>query len=196
MGISAARADIYTWTDASGRVNISNLAPPEGARVTSVLHETPKPPRPQGEAPPQPDVRMLAESVMQLEAELDSARRQPPPAVVYAAAPPQPQYLPQAIPQYSYPEPAPAPSYGYGCDPSMFGCGFAWSPWGYPASIVVVRSPGVRRPAFHGMHRPVYPQPIARGTPHYGGPNYGGPHSGSPHSGGSPGRPSPGMSRR
>ena len=56
-----ARADIYTWTDAGGRVNISNLAPPEGARVTSVLHETPKPTRPQGETPPQPDVRMLAE---------------------------------------------------------------------------------------------------------------------------------------
>ena len=28
-----AHADIYTWTDESGRVNISNLAPPEGARV-------------------------------------------------------------------------------------------------------------------------------------------------------------------
>jgi len=180
MGLSAARADIYTWTDAGGRVNISNLAPPEGARVTSVLHEAPKPLRPQQpvETAPQPDVRALAERVMQLESELDLARRQPPP-VLYAAAPQQPQYAPQPIPQYSYPEPAQAPSYGYGCDPSWLGCGYAWSPWGYPASIVVVRSPGFRRPAFHGMHRPVYPQPV------------------SPRPGGPPGRPSPGgMGRR
>ncbi len=82
MGLSAARADIYTWTDAGGRVNISNLAPPEGARVTSVLHEAPKPARPQQpvETAPQPDVRALAERVMQLESELDLARRQPPPS--------------------------------------------------------------------------------------------------------------------
>src|SRR6478672_6987900 len=118
MGISPASADIYTWTDAGGRVNISNLAPPEGARVTSVLHEAPKPARSQAvETAPQPDVRALAERVMQLESELDLARRQPPPTVVYAAAPPQPQYSAQPIPQYAYPDPAPAPSYGYG-----YGC--------------------------------------------------------------------------
>ena len=175
--MSAARADIFTWTDASGRVNISNLAPPEGARVTSVLHEAPKPARPQPppETAPQSDVRALADRVMQLEWELDLAKRQPPPTVVYAAAPPQPQYPPQPIPQYSYPEPA--PGYGsYGCDPSWLGCGFAWSPWGYPASIVVVRSPGFHRPAFHGMHRPVHPQPV--------GPRPGGPSGGRPSPGG------------
>jgi len=181
MGIAAARADIYTWTDMNGRVNISNLAPPEGARVTSVLHETPRPARPQQppEALPQPDVLALSNRVQQLEWELDAARRQPPPAMVYAAAPPQPQYPVQPVPQYSYPEPAPTPSYGYGCDPSWFGCGLAWSPWGYPASVVVLASPGFRRSGFHGMHRPVYPQPV------------------HPHPGGPPGRPSPGaMNRR
>ncbi len=183
MGVSPAHADIYTWTDPNGRVNISNVAPPEGARVTSVLHEAPKPERPQQpvDTAPQPDVRALTDRVMQLEWELDQARRQPPPTAVYAAAPPQPQYPPQPVPQYSYPEPAPSyGSYGsYGCDPSGLGCGLAWSPWGYPASIVVVRSPGFHRPPFHGMHRPVYPQPVR------------------PHPGGPPGRPSAGgMNRR
>ena len=180
MGISTARADIYTWTDVGGRVNISNLAPPEGARVTSVLHENPTRARSQAvETAPQPDVRALAERVMQLESELDLARRQPPPTAVYAAAPPQPQY--PAQPQYAYPDPQysypeAAPSYGYGCDPSWLGCGFGYSPWAYPAGIVVVRSPGFRRPAFHGMHRPVYPQPV--------GPRPGGPSGGRPSLGG------------
>ena len=40
-GLEAAQAAIYTWTDASGRVNVSNLAPPEGTRVTSVVPESP-----------------------------------------------------------------------------------------------------------------------------------------------------------
>lgn len=184
MGIPAARADIYTWTDATGRVNISNLAPPEGVRVTSVLHEAPKPAarsQPPIETAPQPDAQALADRVRQLEWDLELARRQPPPTVIYAAAPPQPQYPPQPIPQYSYNyEPPPAPSYGYGCDPSWLGCGFAWSPWAYPANIVVLRTPGFHRhAAFRGMNRPAYPQPVR------------------PHPGALPGRPSPGgMHRR
>ena len=41
---SAASAQtIYTWTDASGRINVSNLPPPDGARVSHVVHETPPP---------------------------------------------------------------------------------------------------------------------------------------------------------
>jgi len=39
--MGAAHADIYTWTDARGTVNISNVAPPEGIHVTTVMHEDP-----------------------------------------------------------------------------------------------------------------------------------------------------------
>ena len=46
LGSQLARADIYTWVDTSGTVNVSNIAPPEGTRVTIVtetLEVEPKP---------------------------------------------------------------------------------------------------------------------------------------------------------
>ena len=177
LGVPAAHADIYTWTDATGRVNISNLTPPDGARVTSVLREAPRPaamrPEPAVDLPPQADVQALAERVRQLEREVDLARRQPPPPMVYAAAPAQP------MSQYPYPmDAASPPNYGYGCDPSWAGCGgFLGAPFGYPASVVVLRPSGFRRPgAFHGMHRAAMPPMRPPGQP--------------------PGRPPGGMHRR
>ena len=41
LGTQLARADVYTWTDASGRLNVSNIAPPEGVHVSRVVHEDP-----------------------------------------------------------------------------------------------------------------------------------------------------------
>jgi hypothetical protein len=158
LNVPTARADIYTWTDANGRVNISNLAPPDGVQVTSVLRETPKPVVPMQLAvtsAPQQDVQMLNDRVRQLEMEVELARRQTPaaPTIIYAGAP-----AAQPPAQYSYaPEPAEAPTYGYGnsypygCDPSWFGCGFGfgYSPyWSYPGSIVVVNTPVFHRHDF------------------------------------------------
>jgi len=37
FGPQLAHADIYTWVDASGAINVSNLAPPDGVRVTNIL---------------------------------------------------------------------------------------------------------------------------------------------------------------
>jgi len=171
-----ARADIYTWTDANGRVNISNLAPPDGVQVTSVVRETPKPLVPmQLAAPsaPQQDVQVLSDRVRQLELEVELARRQTPaaaPTIIYANAP-----APQPPAQYSYaPEPAPSYGYGYGyggygCDPSWFGCGFGYgyAPYWYPAGIVVVRASNFHRNDFgHGRFpgaRPPIATPV-RGT--------------------------------
>src|SRR5215471_6583639 len=133
LNIPVARADIYTWTDANGRVNISNLAPPDGVQVTSVVRETPKPLVPMqfaAPSPPQQDVQVLSDRVRQLELEVELARRQAPavaPTIIYANVPAQ-----QPPAQYSYaPEPAPSYGYGYGyggygCDPSWFGCGFGY----------------------------------------------------------------------
>ena len=36
FGLQPAHVDLYTWVDASGGVNVSNLAPPEGVRITKV----------------------------------------------------------------------------------------------------------------------------------------------------------------
>src|SRR3954452_14923482 len=40
----AAHADIYTWVDASGAVNVTNLPPPKSARVIHVVPDSPRPP--------------------------------------------------------------------------------------------------------------------------------------------------------
>jgi hypothetical protein len=37
FGLQPAHADLYTWVDASGGVNVSNLPPPEGVRITNVI---------------------------------------------------------------------------------------------------------------------------------------------------------------
>ena len=37
LGLQPAYADLYTWVDASGGVNVSNLTPPEGVRITKVI---------------------------------------------------------------------------------------------------------------------------------------------------------------
>ena len=34
LGLPCAQADVYTWVDASGNVNVSTLTPPEDARIT------------------------------------------------------------------------------------------------------------------------------------------------------------------
>ena len=192
LNASIARADIYTWTDANGRVNISNVAPPEGARVTSVVREAPKPVVPMALAvtsAPQQDVQALNDRLRQLELEVELAKRQPPPpTVIYAAAPA------QAPVQYNYaPEPAPAPNYGYGygyangCDPSWFGCGFGYgySPyWYYPAGIVVIKTPQFHRHDFgHGRFPTVNPLP-GRGGFGQGRPSAPGPRSPGGMSGG------------
>jgi hypothetical protein len=41
FGLQAAHADLYTWVDASGGVNVSNLTPPEGVRITNVIVASP-----------------------------------------------------------------------------------------------------------------------------------------------------------
>jgi len=158
-----ARADIYTWVDASGNTNVSNLAPPDGVKVTKVQRALP----PEvvaredaaREAARQAETRALAERVRQLES--DAARAPPPDYRPPVAPPPVIQYIveaPQPPLQQSV-EIAP-PSYGsygyggygyagYGCDPSWFGC---WWPGFYPASVIVVgpSNPSHKHPLQHG----------------------------------------------
>src|SRR5215218_778560 len=95
FGAQLAQADIYTWTDANGRVNVSNLAPPAGVRVSGVVHENPEKIAAQQEyareAARQAEVQVLADRVRQLEREADYARRAVP------AAMPMPMPMPYPV---------------------------------------------------------------------------------------------------
>jgi hypothetical protein len=164
---SAAQADVYTWVDAAGRTNVSNLDPPEGVRVTSVQRTDPARAAAAAaarEALRASEVQALGERVRELEDQVEAAARQPPPPIALnvVVAPPAPSYPPEWAPAPAYYDvPEPAPSYA-GCDPSWFGCGFGWYPGIYPASVVVAGAP-----AFRG-HRPVRgrrPPPPAAGRP-------------------------------
>jgi len=165
VGLPAAQADIYTWVDKSGSINVSNLPPPDDVQVTKVLHEAPKPPpvRDAADDPPAPtDVQVLAERVRQLEQEVDLARRQgPPPPMAYPVvqAPPVVQYPPSVqyqvveMPQPQYASYAPAPAnYGWnsgwnsGCDPTSWDCGNWWAPGFYWPPVIVVSAPNFHRP--------------------------------------------------
>ena len=150
-------AEIYTWVDPAGVVNLSNLAPPDGVRVTRVTHDPP--PRVVSasevarEAARQVELQALADRarefevqalsdrVRQLEREVEIGRIQASAAMAYSLMPP-----PPAV-QYAA-EPAP-PAYT-GCDPTWSGCGLGWGPGIYPG-VVVVGVPGGRR--FHHPFR-------------------------------------------
>jgi len=166
LGSVPAYADIYTWIDAAtGALNVSNLTPPDDARVLKVVHTNDDP-----AAATNSQTQALADRVRQLENQIDMARNQPPPAppVVYAPpAPPVIQYFveaPQAM-QYAA---NPAPQANPWCDTNWSDCGygnglgFGWWP-SYPSAVVVVNNfkrfkPGNNFP----MHRP---RPTPFGSP-------------------------------
>ena len=160
LALPPAHADMYTWTDTSGRVNVSNIAPPEGVHVTRVDRD-PAPPKPaidpaMREAAKDAvkdmlrdaQVQALNERVAQLTDEVQRTKNEtaaPPPVVVPASAPaPIVQYIVTTLPappvQY---QPA-YPSYA-GCDPTVFGCPFAYPGFGYPFNVVVVNLPRFHR---------------------------------------------------
>ena len=151
FGLPLAHADIYTWVDASGAINVSNIAPPDGVRVTNILHA--RPPEVVArenaarEAMRQAETQALAERVRQLEDEVALARRQAPPRADYrpSPAPPVIQYIvEQAAPPMQYAADVPSPAYT-GCSPAWIGCGLWWVPGFYPASVFVVSAPNFRR---------------------------------------------------
>jgi hypothetical protein len=143
-----AHADMYRWVDAKGLVNVSNLPPPDGVRVTSVTKETPQDIQARYDAlfqqARQAEMQAMADRIQQLEQQVQA----PPPQPVIVA--PTVQVVPvpvvmQAPVQYDYSYAAPQPYNG--CDPSWAGCSL-WNPWYYPTNIVVVNNgPIHRRPA-------------------------------------------------
>jgi uncharacterized protein DUF4124 len=164
FGLQTARADIYTWVDASGSINVSNLSPPEGVRVTSVIRATA--PAVTGDesaidAAQQAKAKALEDRVRQLENEVELSKREPPPIpyppIPYPPMPPIVQYFVEAPPVFNQYAVSDAPPANYGCDPT-FNCGLAWTPGFYPVSVVVLRAPGFRHfrpsPDGHVGHSP------------------------------------------
>jgi hypothetical protein len=145
-----AHADVYTFVDAKGRVNVSNIEPPDGARLTSVIRSKPVTASdPADEARRANEVARLARRVQELEDEIEAERRAssapPPPPVVYPVVAPAPvTVMAQTI--VAYPPPPTVPVANYGCDPSWAGCSLWWS-----APIVFI---GSTTPARH--HRPIH----------------------------------------
>lgn len=130
LAAAPAFADIYTWVDKEGTTHVSNLEPPEGARVLRVTRTAPRDPEREAaarEAARMAEVRALDERLRQVSMELELARQAPPPVVVVAPPPP------------SYTQPAPyivnvvnqAPA-GPGCDSGWGDCGIGWWPGYFP----------------------------------------------------------------
>ncbi|MEO8741407.1 MAG: DUF4124 domain-containing protein [Casimicrobiaceae bacterium] len=149
LGLAAgcAQADIYTWVDATGMVNMSNVAPPDGVHVTKVTHDSPPPIVPlrdvAADAAQQAQVQALAARVMQLEYEAEFSRRQVASVATYVP-PAAPMYIPQYVDNDQQPS-------NNGCDPSWNQCGGWWGPGFVPTTVFVVNSPRFRRsPPFHG----------------------------------------------
>jgi hypothetical protein len=167
LGAQVAHADVYTWVDATGKINVSNLTPPNGAHVTNVVHDDPAKSAARAEAARAAanaaEVQQLSERVRQLESDLDSAKQQPPAHVAYVPMPP------PAIPYAAAPAPPPvpyavdAPPASTGCDYSSTDCGLWWVPGIYPGNVVAFRGPrsGRHFPA-HGRNHfgPQRPMPV------------------------------------
>ena len=155
-----AHADVYTWVDAAGNVNVSNLAPPAGTRVKSIAREDP-------DAKARAEAARAAAKDTQLRAfadrvaELERANEAPagPPPFPYAMGSPFYGMAPPYAAPYGGPPPAPAPRFSVATmssappddAPSFFpACGsldcvpMLGSPFYAPAVVVI--------PAFQQHH--------------------------------------------
>jgi hypothetical protein len=174
LAAHSAHADIYTWTDKSGQINISNMPPPDGIKPTRVTKELPKPPEEVRvaaiEADRRAEVQMLESRVRQLEREVDMARSMPPPMAYMPPPQPMPSvnYVMNVAPPQQQQGPGWNSGYGYGpgyCDNGWsdssdctYSYGGGFYPGYYGVPVFVVSPPFFRnnRPPFHngGGQRP------------------------------------------
>ena len=174
LGISCAHADVYIWVDPSGNVNVSNLAPPEDARITSVvptLQKTAAQEEAERDAARRAEILALNDRVSRLQEEVAQARWQIPP-MAYGYAPPAPMpYMAPPVPQYSNGIP---PDLSYAMDaPTQWStdcgwpdyCAGGWGAWGYPPAMVVIGGGGFQRGGPRRGERPIGPRPHHRPQP-------------------------------
>ncbi len=175
LAFHLAHADIFTWVDASGTVNVSNLTPPTGVRVTSVIHQpAAKATDNGGTAARDAEMQAMKERIRTLEAEVELATRgaaapadyRPAPVdyrpapVDYRPAPidyrppPVTMVVPYANEAMSWPTPYAASVAPQPVDDCPWNCGLAWGSPIYAPAVVVVRIPNVRgaHPGHRGRH--------------------------------------------
>jgi hypothetical protein len=160
LAAGLAAADVYTFVDAHGNVNVSNLAPPVGARVTSVAHESAGAiarAEAARKAAQDAEVQALADRVAELERAAEQSARVPPP-VFFAGpppgygAPPPPQYTVTTLPEM--PVDDVVPSLASGC--AYVGCPLPV----FAAPVIVVSGSGHRS---RSPRRPHAVTPVAPG---------------------------------
>jgi hypothetical protein len=167
LGLPAAWADVYVWVDALGHTNVSNLAPPDDAKVKNVIKSVPRTAAQEEAAraaTQRAEMQALNDRVAMLQDQLEQSRREA--AVMPAAyAPPPVVYAPP--PQYSWAQPpapyvadtAPESPWGWGCDYSPWSnCGFGFGGWPYVAVVVPNNGKHFHRGPGHGL-RPMPPTP-------------------------------------
>jgi hypothetical protein len=149
---TSACADIYTWTDSAGKLNLSNRPPPDDAHIMSVYREDPAvhaSAEAARAATRTEEMTALNERVTQLERDLDAASQRPPPApVVYTLPAPPPVPYPSVVLQTIVAPSTPAYS---DCANPWGNCAYAGDFGFYPGGIVVVSAPASHR--FDAMHR-------------------------------------------
>ena len=174
-----ASADVYVWVDAGGKTNVSNLAPPDSAKVTTVIHSVPRTAAQEEAAKAaaqRAEMQVLNDRVAALQEQLEQSKRDAafvpaaafaPPPVVYAPPPQYANWAPPPPVQYVQD----TASYGaWGCDSPWNTCGFGFGSWPYVAIVVndggngrhFHRSPGKGprpmpqpRPGWSGPVRPL-----------------------------------------
>ena len=160
-----ANADVFTWVDKSGRVNVSNLDPPAGVHVTSVVHVdapkvTPAAAAAARETRHQAEVAALAEQVRQLQDEVKAAQRPlpaPQPRYRVVTAPPVPYAAGDSAPDVSPYAYAAPPLATAGCGPAWADCPPYWGP-GFATSVIVLRASAFHRFAHARGHRAFVPR--------------------------------------
>ena len=164
---TAAFADIYTWVDSSGHLNVSNQEPPDGVRVTNVLRASPaaNAGAEAARVAQRDEFQALNQRVEQLERDLDAVSQVAPMPIAYAPAmaapvlPVYPTFVTQTIVVPSAPaDPAPPPAYG-DCWDGSASC-FQPGYYGfYPSGVVVLSTAKPGRPLHHAhAHVPATPQ--------------------------------------
>src|SRR4029077_6101246 len=79
LGASSAGADVFVWVDARGHTNVSNLAPPDDARVTTVIKSVPRTAAQEEAArtaAQRAEMQALADRVTTLQDQLEQSRRE------------------------------------------------------------------------------------------------------------------------
>jgi hypothetical protein len=153
LGVPVAHADVYTWVDAAGMLNVSNLQPPAGANVTSVVKSVAPKLAPDTSTPAQAAaMQALSDRILQLQAQVADVQRPVVPTVVnnvYVTPQPAPVTVQYAQLGYTYDGPQQSSN---ACDPSFYSCGGGVYGGFYPASTVFLG----------GAAAPVRPSPPPR----------------------------------